>query len=126
MKNRLINALHRLPWSGGDRAGARTGRLSQRMIFAIAAGVLVVLLVLATGLFLKHQSGFVPENNVDTRDIERAQVYLTGVGYANIAVTCGFPSLRSMNHYMKSLTGFSPAEIRALSERDYQDLLERL
>lgn len=82
MKNRLINALHRLPWSGGDRAGARTGRLSQRTIFAIAAGVLVVLLALATGLFLKHQSGFVPENNVDTMDIERSQVYLTGVGYA--------------------------------------------
>ena len=54
------------------------------------------------------------------------KIRMTGVGYANIAVTCGFPSLRSMNHYMKSLTGFSPAEIRALSERDYQDLLERL
>ena len=78
MKNRLINALHRLPLPGDER----TGRLSQRAIFAIAAGVLVVLLALATGLFLKHQSGFVPENNVDTLDIERSQVYLTGVGYA--------------------------------------------
>ena len=54
------------------------------------------------------------------------KIRMTSVGYANIAVTCGFPSLRSMNHYMKSLTGFSPAEIRALSERDYQDLLESL
>lgn len=78
MKNRLINALHRLPLPGDDR----TGRLSQRAIFAIAAGVLVVLLAIATGLFLKNQSGFVPENNVDTLDIERSQVYLTGVGYA--------------------------------------------
>ncbi len=54
------------------------------------------------------------------------KIRMTGTGYANIAVTCGFPSLRSMNHYMKSLTGYSPAEIRALSERDYRDLLERL
>ena len=54
------------------------------------------------------------------------KIRMTGVGYANIAVTCGFPSLRSMNHYMKSLTGFSPAQIRALSEKDYQDLMKKL
>ena len=44
--------------------------------------------------------------------------------FSNIAVNAGFSSLRSMNSYMLSYTGYSPSGIRELSDTDYWKLLE--
>ena len=56
--------------------------MNRRRIFLIAAVALTLLLTVGSGLVLRGQEEYVPENQVAQMDPERSQVYLSGSGYS--------------------------------------------